>query len=270
MNAVADYTAAGMAIVRRDAQLFFSYRFRVLSQLLTVFFSISLFYYLSRMVHVTTFSSSDEYFGYAVVGIAILEIIGASLSGLPPALRQELVAGTFERLILSPAGAVTSTVAMLAFPMLVALLSGVIALTFGIVVFGLPLHWSTAPLALPVALLAATAFAPFALVIGGAVLAVKQAGRASGFVVTGLSLVGGFFFPVALLPWWVRWLSQVQPFTPSLNLLRHFLIGTPLVEAEWVSVVKLVGFAVVLMPAAVWFLSVSVRWAQRRGTVIEY
>ena len=88
---------------------------------------------------------------------------------------------------------------MLAFPMLVALVSGTVALMFGIVVFGLPIHWSTAPLAIPVALLAALAFAPFAIGIGGAVLAVKQAGRASGFVVTGLSLVGGFFFPVALL-----------------------------------------------------------------------
>lgn len=270
MTAAAGYMGAGMAIVRRDALLFLSYRFRVLSQLATVFFSISMFYYLSRLVHVSTFSSSDQYFGFAVVGIAILEMIGASLSGLPPALRQELVAGTFERLVLSPAGAVTSTVAMLAFPMLVALLSGTVALTFGIVVFGLPLHWATAPLAIPVALLAATAFAPFAIVIGGAVLAVKQAGRVSGFVVTGLSLIGGFFFPVSLLPPWIRWMSQVQPFTPSLNLLRHFLIGTPLVEAEWISLVKLAGFAAVLMPVAVWVLSVAVRWAQRRGTVIEY
>jgi ABC-2 type transport system permease protein len=270
VNTVADYTTAGMAIVRRDALLFLSYRFRVLSQLAAVFFSISLFYYLSRMVNVTTFSSSDEYFGYAVVGIAILEVIGASLSGLPPALRQELVAGTFERLILSPAGAVTSTVAMLAFPMLVALVSGTVALMFGIVVFGLPIHWSTAPLAIPVALLAALAFAPFAIGIGGAVLAVKQAGRASGFVVTGLSLVGGFFFPVALLPSWIRWMSQVQPFTPSLNLLRHLLIGTPLVESEWLSFVKLISFSAALLPASIWFLSVSVRWAQRRGTIIEY
>ncbi|HLX20725.1 MAG TPA: ABC transporter permease [Gaiellaceae bacterium] len=270
MSILADYTAAGMAIVRRDALLFVSYRFRVLSQLATVFFSISLFYYLSRMVHVSSFSSSNEYFGYAVVGIAILDVIGASLAGLPPALRQELVAGTFERLVLSPAGAVASTVAMLAFPMLVALVSGTVALTFGIVAFGLPLHWSTVPFAVPVAVLAAVAFAPFAIVIGGAVLAIKQAGRVSGFIVSGLSLIGGFFFPVALLPWWIRWMSQVQPFTPSLNLLRHFLIGTPLVEAEWISVLKLAGFAGVLMPFAVWFLSVSVRWAQRRGTIIEY
>lgn len=270
MSAIAAYGGAGAAIVRRDALLFMSYRFRLVSQLATVFFSISLFYYLSRLVHVSTFASPDQYFGFAVVGIAILEVIGASLAGLPPALRQELVAGTFERLVLSPAGAVTTTVAMLAFPMLVALLSGTIALAFGVAVFGLPLHWATAPFAIPVAFLAATAFAPFAIVIGGAVLAVKQAGRVSGFVVTGLSLIGGFFFPVNLLPAWIRWMSEVQPFTPSLNLLRHLLIGTPLLEAEWLSLVKLVGFAAVLLPVAVWVLSISVRWSQRRGTVIEY
>ena len=270
MSVVAAYSGAGMAIVRRDARLYLSYRMRIVSQLVSAFFSISLFYYLSRLVHVGSFQSSDEYFGYAVVGIAILEVIGATLSGLPPALRQELVAGTFERLVLSPAGAVTTTVAMLAFPMLAALVSGSVALLFGVAVFGLPLHASTAPLAIPVSLLAAAAFAPFALLIGGAVLAVKQAGRATGFVVTGLSLVGGFFFPVNLLPPWIRWMSQVQPFTPSLNLLRHELIGTSLVEPAWLSMAKLVGFAGVLLPVSVWFVSRSVRWAQRRGTIIEY
>ena len=210
---VADYTTAGMAIVRRDVLLFLSYRFRVLSQLATVFFSISLFYYLSRMVHVTTFSSSDEYFGYAVVGIAILEVIGASLSGLPPALRQELVAGTFERLILSPAGAVTSTVAMLAFPMLVALVvrndrAHVRDRRVRVadpLVDGAPRDSRRSPRCGRVRAVRNRHRR------GG--VAVKQAGRASGFVVTGLSLVGGFFFPVALLPWWIRWMSQVQPFT---------------------------------------------------------
>ena len=270
MSVIAAYGGAGMGIVRRDARLFLSYRTRLLSQLLTIFFSISIFYYLSRLVHVGTFRSPDAYFGYAVIGIAILHVVTASVSGLPPMLRQELVAGTFERLVLSPAGAVVATVAMLAFPTLVALLSGVVTLAFAIVVFGLHLQWSTAAIAIPVSVLAATAFAPFAVLIGGAVLTVKQAGTAAGFVVSGLSIVGGFLFPVALLPSWVRWMSEVQPFTPSLNLLRHFLIGTPLLESEWVSLAKLIGFAAVLMPISVWLLSISVRWAQRRGTVIEY
>ncbi|HEY8647498.1 MAG TPA: ABC transporter permease [Gaiellaceae bacterium] len=270
MSTLAAYGAAGAGIVRRDVRLYLSYRGRIFSQLLAVFFSISLFYYIAKLVHVGTFQTPVEYFGYVVVGVAILEVLGATLTGLPPMLRQELMAGTFERLVISPTGAVASTVAMLIFPTFVAMLTGTVAICYGVLVFGLPLRGDTAALAIPVAFLAATAFAPFALLIGGLVLAVKRAGTAAGFVVTGLSLVGGFFFPVALLPVWIRWLAQVQPFTPALNLLRNLLIGTPLVEPEWLSVAKLIGFTAVLFPVSVWTLARGVRWAQRRGTIIEY
>jgi ABC-2 type transport system permease protein len=270
MTALAGYGSSSMAIVRRDIWLFLSYRTRLYSQALALLFSITLFHYLSRLVSVGQFKSSHDYFGFAIVGIAIIEVVNASLAGLPPKLRQELVGGTFERMVLSPAGAVSATAAMLIFPLAFALLTGCFTLCLAVLLFGLHLHAATAPIALPVAMLAAVAFAPFALVIGALVLAVKQAGTLSGFVVTGLSLIGGFFFPVSLLPWWIRWVSDVQPFTPALDLLRHLLIGTPLLEAEWVSVLKLAGFAVVLLPVGILALTAALRFVQRRGTVIEY
>ena len=175
MSTLAAYGAAGAGIVRRDVRLYLSYRGRIFSQLLAVFFSISLFYYIAKLVHVGTFQTPVEYFGYVVVGVAILEVLGATLTGLPPMLRQELMAGTFERLVISPTGAVASTVAMLIFPTFVAMLTGTVAICYGVLVFGLPLRGDTAALAIPVAFLAATAFAPFALLIGGLVLAVKRA-----------------------------------------------------------------------------------------------
>jgi ABC-2 type transport system permease protein len=62
----------------------------------------------------------------------------------------------------------------------------------------------------------------------------------------------------------------VQPFTPALELLRHLIVGAPLADPAWVAIVKLVGFAGVLLPAAMLFLGLAIRTAQRRGTIIEY
>ena len=45
-----------------------------------------------------------------------------SLSALPARVRQELVAGTFERIVLSPFGPVAGITAAVLFPMLLALL----------------------------------------------------------------------------------------------------------------------------------------------------
>lgn len=270
MTAIAAYATGGMAIVRRDVWLFVSYRTRLLSQLLAIFFSITLFHYISRLVSVGQFRTSHDYFGFAIVGMAIIEVVNASLAGLPPKVRQELVGGTFERMVLSPAGAVAATVGMLIFPLVFALIAGTATLSLAALLYGMPIHYATAPLAVPVAVLASLAFAPFALLVTAAVLAIKQAGSLTGFLVTGLSLIGGFFFPVSLFPGWIRWLSEVQPFTPALDLLRHLLIATPLAEPEWVSILKLAGFAGVLIPVGILALILSLRFIQRRGTVIEY
>jgi ABC-2 type transport system permease protein len=270
MTSVRLYAAATLGMMRRDWQLFISYRTRFLTQLLSVFFSLVLFYYVSRIVGSRVFPSPDDYFAFAVVGLVVMGILVSTLSTLPVTLRQELVAGTLERLVVSPFGAVGAIAAMAWFPFVIAFVNGVLALTFAALVFGMPLEWSTAAFAAPVGALGALAFAPFALLTAGAVIVVKQAGAGAGFLVTGISLVGGFFFPVSLLPDWIQWVSNVQPFTPALNLLRHLLVGTPLSGSPWIPVVKLAGFAAVLLPLSLLMLRLSIRTAQRRGTIIEY
>lgn len=270
MTLLRAYGAATVGMVRRDWQLYLSYRARFLTQLLSGFFSIVLFYYVSRIVGTRVFPSPDAYFAFAVVGLVVMGLLISTLSTLPVSLRQELVAGTLERLVVSPFGAVGAIAAMAWFPFLLAFVNGVLALTIAGLVFGMPVEWSTAPLAAPVGALGALAFAPFALLVGGAVILVKQAGAGAGFLVTGISLVGGFFFPVSLLPEWIQWVSSVQPFTPALGLLRHLLVGTPLSGSPWIPVLKLAGFAAVLLPLSLIVLRASIRIAQRRGTIIEY
>jgi ABC-2 type transport system permease protein len=270
MTAVRAYGAATIGILQRDWRLFISYRTRFLSQLLSGFFSLVLFYYVSRIAGGRVFSRPDDYFAFAVVGLVVMGVLVSTLSTLPMALRQELVAGTLERLVVSPFGAVAAIASMAWFPIAFAFVNGVLTLTFAAVIFGMPIEWSTAPLAIPVGALGALAFAPFALLVAGAVIVVKQAGMGAGFLVTGISLVGGFFFPVALLPGWIEWLSKVQPFTPALDLLRHLLVGSPLASSPWLAVAKLAGFAAVLLPISLVFLRLSIRAAQRRGTIIEY
>jgi ABC-2 type transport system permease protein len=270
VSVVSQNAIGAAALLRRDALLFLSYRGRVAMQLMTGFFTVVLFYYISRLVRVSAFKTADDYFAFAVIGVAIMEVVGSTLSLLPMKVRQELVAGTFERVVVSPFGPVGSIAAMTLFPLATALIMGAISVAFAGIVFGLPIEWSTAGFAVPASILAAAAFAPFALIVSAAVLAFKQAGAVTGFIVTGLSLVGGFFFPINLLPGWIQWTSDVQPFTPAVELLRHLIVGAPIGASVWVDVVKLVLFGAVLLPVGLLALKTAVRFGQRRGTIIEY
>jgi ABC-2 type transport system permease protein len=89
-------------------------------------------------------------------------------------------------------------------------------------------------------------------------------------IVTGLSLVAGLYFPIALLPGWIQWTSDVQPFTPAVDLLRHLLVGTPMHGSAGVAVLKLAAFAAVMLPVAILLLRAAVDRGRRKGTITEY
>lgn len=256
-------------IVRRDAIIFASYRTQLVTQVISPLFAIAVFYYISRLLAVKSFHSPGGYFGYVIVGLVIVEILTLSLGIMPVTTRQELVSGTIERFLVSAHGPVNGILGTMLFPLCNALLSGALTLVIAALVFGLPLA-ATALLAIPVALLGVLAFMPFALLLVAIVLAFKQVAGASQFIVSGIAIVGGLYFPIALLPGWIRWASEAQPFTPATDLMRHLLVGTPLAHPAGLELLKLLGFAAVLLPAGLMLLRASIRHGQRSGTVAEY
>jgi ABC-type multidrug transport system permease subunit len=185
-------------------------------------------------------------------------------------LRQELVAGTFERLLVSPFGALRGIASMLIFPFVYALITALLMLIVAGALFGVHLHWQTVPLVVPAGLLGAVSFAPFGLLFLALLLVSKHSITGGTFVVAGISLISGLYFPVALLPGWMRFLSNIQPFTPATDLMRHLMLGTPLHEPAIVEIAKITGFAAVLLPLSILAVSSALNASRKRGTILEY
>jgi ABC-2 type transport system permease protein len=263
------WAAAMWGILRRDATLFASYRTQLVSQFIGPLFTIVLFYYISHIITAKTIHSPGGYFGFVIVGLVIVQILTISLGIMPVTVRQELVSGTIERFLVSAHGPINGILGTMLFPLASASLTGVLMLGLATVVFGLPLA-ATAVLAIPVSLLGMLAFLPFAFILVALVMAFKQVTSVTQFVIAGIAIVGGLYFPVTVLPSWIRWASEVQPFTPATDLLRHLLVDTPLAHSALVDLLKLVGFIVVLLPASFASLRVAIRYGQRTGTIAEY
>lgn len=264
------WLAAMAAIVVRDFRLWISYRARSVSTVLSAITGVTLFYYVSRVINSSVLGSADDYFAYVVIGTVILAILTSTLTTPGGTLRSELIAGTFERIVVSPFGPVGSVAALMAFPAMLGLGVAVITIGFASLVFGLELEWPSALAAIPVALLGLLSFLPFGLLIVAVALVFKQTAAGAAFLVTALSLVAGFYFPPSLLPDWIEWASDVQPFSPAVELLRHLLVGTPMPGSTLVALLKLIGFASVMLPLAVLVLRRSVRHGRRNGTITEY
>ena len=261
---------AARGMFMRDLLIFSSYRFRVVTMTLGSLFTLSLFHFLSRIVKAPGLETSGRYFAFVVVGIVIVEVLTSTLALPPTSLRQELVAGTFERLLVSPFGAVAGVAATLLFPFCLAALAGLLTLVMASLVFGMHLNGANVLLAIPYGVLGAMAFAPFGLLLLAMGLLVKQTVMGASFIVSGISLIAGLYFPISLLPGWLRWTSDVQPFTPGVDLLRHSLTGTALVHPAWLEVLKLAGFAAVGLPLALTVVTASVRYGRRSATILEF
>jgi ABC-2 type transport system permease protein len=199
-----------------------------------------------------------------------LDVLTSALYLTPATVRQEMVAGTIENIVLSPFGAVRSIVSMVVFPLAQALVVAVITIACAAIIFGLPLAWPSVLLAPPAALLGAAALVPLGLLAVAMMLVIKQTLSAVTLIITALSLFAGVYFPVVLLPDWLEWISQVQPFTPALDLLRHLVTGTPTLDPAWLNAAKLVGFTAVLLPLSLGCLSRAVSYSRAQGTITEY
>lgn len=269
MNDAITAAHAFLAVMRRDLYVYMSYRTRIVSQLLTALFSLTLFYYVSKLVHVSGFGSPQSYFGFVVVGIALVSIMYSCFS-IPELVRQELIAGTFDRLLLSPFGAVRSVIAMTIFPLLYSFVIAAFTLGLACAIFGLQLHWSTVPLSVPAMGLALFAFLPFGLLFAALTVSIKQGAIGTSWVIALISIIGGLYFPITLLPHWVQTAAKLQPFTPATEVLRHLLVDSPQSTSIGSALIRLLAFAAVLLPGSIFALSSAIRLGQRRGTIIEY
>ncbi|CAA9476203.1 MAG: hypothetical protein AVDCRST_MAG67-522 [uncultured Solirubrobacteraceae bacterium] len=270
MTRVRAYTGAGAAVLRRDFQTALSYRLQLIGTVFGSFVSLTIFYYVSRLVRVEPFESPDEYFAFVLVGLVIFAMLQALLGGAPVIVRQELVAGTFARVVLSPLGPVAGICAMLLFPFAIALVTGTVTLLFGVAAFGVDLDLPRALLGFPVAFLAALSFAPFGLLSACLVLIVKQSALGVGLLLAAISLVSGLYFPVDLLPGWIGWAADVQPFTPAVDLMRHLLVNAEMQSSPSVALLKLAAFGAAMLPLSLWLLAQTIGFTRRRGTIIEY
>lgn len=258
-----------LEVARRDASISMSYRAMVLSRPVGVVFTLALFYFVSRVLGSSArFPTPDAYFAFVAVGIVIQNLIRSTL-GVPLTVREELVAGSWERVELTAAGGTLGVVGMLAFPFVYAMGLATICLLVAAVVFGLDVTWGTAALAVPLGLLATLSFAPFALVFAAITLAFKQA-PGQGAVLAVVSLVSGVYFPVDVLPGWLEWTASIQPFTPAVDLMRHVLVGYPMPESIGGALARIVGFVVLGVPAGAYAVSAARRFSRRRGTLLEY
>ena len=256
--------------MRRDLLIARSYAFALWFDLGFGVIELFIYFFVSRTfanVAPESLGGAPTYFAFVAVGIVLTLIVGAASAGIVDRIRNEQQVGTLETLVAQPIGAVDLCVGMIGYPFVFALVRAAVYSAVAIAILDLRFpHASWIGFASVLAA-ASAALIGIGIVLAAFALVFKRGGTLSWAVALALGLAGGAYFPLSVLPDWLRAVTGVLP-------TRHIFDGTREALFEgggWGSeALVLLGFSAVCLPVALWLFAVALDAARRRGSLAEY
>ncbi|HSC77774.1 MAG TPA: ABC transporter permease [Candidatus Acidoferrales bacterium] len=262
------------AFVRRDFLTDASYRLAWLLQSAEILLIAAIAYFLGRFLRqqgleaVTSFA--HDYFSFVILGIAFFDYLGTALNSFAHAIREGQVTGTLETLLVTQTRLESIVLGSSLYPFLSSTARVTSYLVVGALFFGLPLgnaDWGAALLLLALSIVA---FSSFGIVSASFTLLFKRGDPFTWLLLGASGLLGGVFYPVAVLPPWLKAVAQFLPITYCLEGMRRALLaGDGVAELRRETLVLLL-FAGVGLPLALALFRWSVHRAKLTGALAQY
>ena len=262
------------ACLRRDAAEAWSYRLPFLWRFVEMFSALFMLYFLGhlvgdRIVTVTGSSLTGGYFGYAVIGTGLVAILHGAITTFANRLRADQTTGTLEAMLATPTPAWLTVVAGSTYGLLQIIVVELVTLGLAVGLFGLRFNSTPTGILILVPGFVATVacFVAIGLLVAAFTMVFKR-GQALGTVIISVfTLLGGVYYPVSLLPRFLRSIGDLLPFTWGLDLIRGSLVfGT----TDLAQLGGLTACDAVLVPVAIWAFGIAVDRTRRTGTLGQY
>ena len=213
----------------------------------------------------------EDYFTFAVLGLAVTAILQGALGGFGGNLQRALNRGTLEQLLVEPVPWTHLPFAMNLWRITMGALEGAIILGMGALLGAdyVAGGWWEFLILLVLGILACTAIG----IVSAAVLILSK--RSKPFLTLygmAASLLAGSVFSVSQLPDWLQTLAWAIPHTYVINASRAVLMedpGTFFVPFD-TAVIALLIFNVVVMSAGLWMFSRSLEYGRKMGMLSGY
>lgn len=263
-----------LGFLKRDFLLHFSYKFSILSNVVTVLTFAGTFYYIGRLFGDFSVGPlkpfGGDYFSYVLVGIAISNFVGGSLGTLSIQLRQEQLMGTLEAIFSTPISAGLVLFAMNFWNFLLALLDLVIYIVAGVFVFGISFNQVDWLSFLLVLFLTVITFMGLGTVAACVTLIFKAGHSLAGNLNVVSDFAGGVYFPVSVLPWFLKGVAYLIPTTYAIAAANKsiYLHASPLEIQKELFILSL--FAGGLSILGLYSFRLAIRKAKQYGNLTHY
>ena len=263
-----------LAFLRRDLRVETSYRLAFLLQFLGVFFSVTVFYFVAQLLGEAASPYlkpyGGDYFAFVLIGIAFSGYLGVGLSSFANSLRQAQTTGTLEAMLVTPTGVSAIVLASSLWSYLMTTVRVLVYLAVGTLLLGVDLGGGNYPAALLILGLTVVSFSSLGILAASFIMIAKRGDPITWVFNAFSSLLGGVYYPIAILPDWLQPLSWLLPVTYALHGMRLTLLQGASLRSVLPDVLALALFSLLLLPLALLAFRYAVRRARVDGSLTHY
>lgn len=268
------FLAKASAFIKRDLLIETSYRFSFFMDVFGILATLLTYYFIGRLFEgrITTHLApyGGDYFSYVLVGLALSNYIGTSISGITGQITKEQSMGTLEALLISPTKIWQLLVAMNLWGLLFNTIEVILYFLFGMILFGIDLTKVNLLSCLIIFPLTIVAFSSLGLISASFILIFKRGDPIGWITGTFLGLLGGVYFPISVLPAWLKNISLLLPVTYSIQAMQLAVYRGYSLDMLLPQIGMLILFCLTLAPIGIASFRYALRKAKSDGTLIHY
>jgi len=263
-----------LAFLWRDWLQAKSYRLAFLLQNFSLLAPLVLLIFMARLFNGVEISGIDRYGGdyvaFLLLGMVVTTYSMTALGAFSTGLRQAQMAGTLEVLLLTRANLFTVIFGWCLYPYLRATIQMLLYLVVGFLLLGMQLENANLIGVVLTLFLTMIVMGALGILAASFTLVFKQGDPFTMAIVMGSSLISGTFYPVSVLPGWLRATAQLIPQTHSIEAMRLAILqGYSIVDLA-PQLGALLIFAVALVPTALLASHIAMHRAKVVGSLAHY
>jgi ABC-2 type transport system permease protein len=261
-----------LAFLRRDFAIATSYKFQFVFNATAGLFVVAAFFFISRLVegagsNATLARYGGDYFSFVLIGISVASILQTGLTSFSESLRTGMTEGSLEIAFVSPVRGSLLLVLSCPWAFFFETCKTGVLIGAGVLVGGADFSRANVAACLVVGALTLTACSAFGICAAAVILVVKRGDPINWAFAQASSVLGGAYFPVDVLPPWLRAIAACLPMTHAFEGLRRAGLEGAGIADLGREIALLAGFSVVALPLAMWAVERAIDRAKSEGSL---
>ncbi|MBI3763622.1 MAG: ABC transporter permease [Chloroflexi bacterium] len=211
-----------------------------------------------------------DYFTYLLIGSTFVRYLSLGMKHFSRELEKQMVAGTIEPLVATATSPAFALLGVSAWILVEGVLVMLLELAVGVFVFKADLARANWPAAIALAVLTLVALNSWGVISAAFVVVFKRADPLNWFVDLTAFIFCGVYFPVTLLPIWLRVVSYALPLTYAIEGLRGALMQGRTLGESGTHALILIAFDLLLIPTSIAAFRYALAYTRRTGSLGHY